>query len=607
MFAFILILATVAFFTSPTYNKFYYNKILKQPYPEKETKKDVVPNSGDTSNLSSKTESSANDTIKNAEEPKTILSKDAVVDKKGDTIWVETEAIIVGISEIGARIVSLQMKEYCVNHGQNHKARVSPNNQYVELITPKSLGGAGVMINNTSYDGVPFSVDNNIVGKKVRVKKGEQNTIAFVNTDAQGKKLTKEFSFTGTGYNIGLKITNDYLMNCRLKISWPAGITESEKKAGFYQGEERKAHYFDGQEVLHLQSNKPTREDISGFYKWVGISSKYFFVAIVADTARDADIKIIANEESKEQAKDGKENKTKSINYEFSYQFNAQSKGVAFTVYAGPSRIDELKKSHLKFEKILFPVLGWTKVFFWADRWFPWLAEFVLWLLLVLYRVTKDYGISILLLTVLSRVVTYPLTQSSMKSMNRMKDLQPKINILRQKHKGNPTKMNQEIMALYKQEGVNPLNPGCLPMFLQMPIFIALFVVLRKAIELRGTATVIVPWVQDLSQPESLFSFNTLIPGGIPLYGSNFAILPIIMAVLTFFQNKMTIKDPNQKMMIYFMPPFMLVLFNNFPSGLVLYWTFSSGLALVQQYFTDKRKNRNTMFEKGKRAIIQKT
>jgi YidC/Oxa1 family membrane protein insertase len=121
-----------------------------------------------------------------------------------------------------------------------------------------------------------------------------------------------------------------------------------------------------------------------------------------------------------------------------------------------------------------------------------------------------------------------------------------------------------------------------------MPIFIALFVVLIKAIELRGAGTIIVPWVNDLSKPESLISLKSIFPEGLPMYGSSIALLPIIMAILTYFQNKMTIKDPNQKMMIYFMPIFMLVLFNNFPAGLVLYWTFSNAIAIVQQYYTNK-------------------
>jgi YidC/Oxa1 family membrane protein insertase len=186
-----------------------------------------------------------------------------------------------------------------------------------------------------------------------------------------------------------------------------------------------------------------------------------------------------------------------------------------------------------------------------------------------------------------------------------MKELQPKINHIRERYKTNPKKMNEEVMALYKQEGINPFNPGCLPMFLQMPILFALFIVLRKAIELRGAHTVLIPWVKDLSQPESLVSLANIIPNGIPMYGNNIALMPIIMAILTFVQNKMTIKDPNQKMMIYFMPIFMLVLFNNFPAGLVLYWTFSNALGILQQYLLDKSLKNNTPIVPSKALPIK--
>lgn len=600
LLAFVLILAALALFTNPAYQKFYYSKILKQPYPESIEKNQNVGGAGESAGKEIAQEKTE---VKKPEENSTTgtVSGQPDTDKilSGDTIWIETETIIAGISERGAKIVSLQMKEYRVDHMKTVVGDSANRGKgCVELVPPKNPGGAGVTINNISYDNVLFSAGKDIAGKRVLVKKDEEKEISFITRDAQGNSLQKQFLFKGQGYTIGLKVKNNHLNNSRLTISWSPGIVESESKSGLYQTEERKAHYFDGQNVQHIQSNKPYKEEPSGFYRWVGVSSKYFFIALIADSARDADLKIIAFEESKEEAKDGKKNKINKINYSISYQLTEQGDEANFYFYTGPSKVGELKKADLKFEKILFPILGWTKIFFWADKWFPWLAEFVLWLLIVLYGFTKDYGVSILLLTILSRVVTYPLTQSSMKSMNRMKDLQPKINILRQKHKTNPTKMNQEIMALYKKEGVNPLNPGCLPMFLQMPVFIALFVVLRKAIELRGAATILVPWVHDLSLPESLFSFNNIIPGGIPLYGSNFAVLPIVMAILTFFQNKMTIKDPNQKMMIYFMPVFMLVLFNNFPSGLVFYWTCSSALGLLQQYYTGKKRKNVVVLEK---------
>ena len=135
---------------------------------------------------------------------------------------------------------------------------------------------------------------------------------------------------------------------------------------------------------------------------------------------------------------------------------------------------------------------------------------------------------------------------------------------------------------------------GASTLLVDLPFFVGIFV-LQKAIELRGQGTWLVPWVHDLSKPEILpIPFINPLPFEIPMYGSNIALLPIIMAVLTYFQNKATIKDPNQKMMIYFMPIFMLFLFNNFPSGLVLYWTFSSALGLAQQYWTDARKTKNS-------------
>jgi YidC/Oxa1 family membrane protein insertase len=124
-------------------------------------------------------------------------------------------------------------------------------------------------------------------------------------------------------------------------------------------------------------------------------------------------------------------------------------------------------------------------------------------------------------------------------------------------------------------------------MFLQMPLLFSLFIVIQKAIELRGAGTIIVPWVSDLSKAECLFTVPTLPIIG-SFYGNNFALLPVVMAVLMFFTNKATMKDPSQKALIWLMPIFMLVLFNSFPAGLVLYWTFSQVLQIGQQYLLDK-------------------
>jgi len=280
-----------------------------------------------------------------------------------------------------------------------------------------------------------------------------------------------------------------------------------------------------------------------------------------------------------------------NINYKFEFGQNPprgtnirEDSFVEYTLFVGPSRHSYLRQAGVGLERTLFRGYGW---FFRADLWFPPLCEGVLWFLNFFGKLVGDYGISILLLTLLLKIVTFPLSQASINSMAAMQVLQPKIQDIQQKYKDNKQLQQQKILELYQSEGINPLASlgGCIPLLIQMPIMIALFIVLRKAVELRGETTFFLPWVHDLSAAEVLFR----LPFTIPFYGDNFAILPIFMAGLMFVQNKMTIKDPNQIAMVYLMPAIMLVMFNNFPAGLVLYFSFSSLLQILQQkYFVKK-------------------
>jgi len=147
-----------------------------------------------------------------------------------------------------------------------------------------------------------------------------------------------------------------------------------------------------------------------------------------------------------------------------------------------------------------------------------------------------------------------------------------------EKYKNDQQRMNKEMMKLYQTHGY-PLS-GCLPMLLQMPLLLALYIVFRSTIQLRG-AVFIPGWINDLSQADTLFH----LPFSLPLYGSDFNLLPIIMAVTMFFQSKMTMQDPKQKAMIYLMPVFMLAIFNRFPSGLNLYYSLFNVLSIIQQKF----------------------
>ena len=239
-----------------------------------------------------------------------------------------------------------------------------------------------------------------------------------------------------------------------------------------------------------------------------------------------------------------------------------------FQYYVGPKKYSELNryKMHqvdvMEFGmwapvgKVLLVTMNWIENHLWPH----------------------NYGIAIMLLTIIIRVIFWPVTHKSTESMKKMQALQPLMNEIRQKYKDNKQKQQQEIMALYKEHKVNPLG-GCLPMLIQIPVFIALFVVLRSAIELRFAPFL---WIKDLSAPENLFA------GMLPF---SINILPIFMAVTMAWQQKLTPTggDPAQQKMMMFMPIMMLFFFYTFASGLVLYWSTNQCL-MIAQLLTQKRK-----------------
>ena len=205
---------------------------------------------------------------------------------------------------------------------------------------------------------------------------------------------------------------------------------------------------------------------------------------------------------------------------------------------------------------------------------FKWLCVVILPLLNFFYLIFRNYGVAIIVLTILVRLVFWPLTRKSNESMKKMGEIQPLVKEIQTKFKDDPQKLQQETMKLYREHKVNPMA-SCLPMLIQIPVFIALFVVLRSATELRFAPFL---WIRDLSEPENLL--KGVIPG-VPALN----ILPFLMAGTMFLQSKLTpsMGDPQQqKMMMWMMPLMMFVMFYSMPSALLLYWTVSQLLAIVQ-------------------------
>ena len=214
------------------------------------------------------------------------------------------------------------------------------------------------------------------------------------------------------------------------------------------------------------------------------------------------------------------------------------------------------------------------------------LAKPCVWLMNRLYSVIPNYGIAIIILTILIKIVLWPLGSKSYKSMSEMKKIQPLMKEIREKHKNDKKKMNEEVMGLYRTYKINPLG-GCLPMVVQLPVFFALYRMLYQAIELRHAPFFL--WIDDLSAPDRLFHFSFSIPFMEPPYG--IPVLTIIMGATMLLQQKMSppMGDPTQAKMMMFMPLIFTFIFINFSSGLVLYWLVNNVLSISQQYYIQKK------------------
>ncbi len=227
-------------------------------------------------------------------------------------------------------------------------------------------------------------------------------------------------------------------------------------------------------------------------------------------------------------------------------------------LYAGPKEYDRLKLLNAGLEHII------------DFGWFAFVAMPLFWVLKFFYSFLGNYGWAIIILTIITRIPFIPLLHKSQQSMKKMQKIQPMMAELKEKYKNDSAKMQKETMALYKKYKVNPIG-GCLPMFLQIPVFIALYNVLLRAIELRGAPFIF--WITDLAAKD-------------PYY-----ILPVVMGGTMVLQQKMTpsAMDPKQAKMMMLMPVIFTFMFLSFASGLVLYWLVNNILGIAQQYVANKK------------------
>jgi YidC/Oxa1 family membrane protein insertase len=300
--------------------------------------------------------------------------------------------------------------------------------------------------------------------------------------------------------------------------------------------------------------------NLSGQIGWVAYEDEYFMSAIVPDEQEEGSFKggLLPSGVLKASYM------TPPIS--LGSQEQASSR---FTLYLGPRELSVLKQLGKQLDLAL------------NFGFFDIIARPMLSALRFFNKYVKNYGISIIIITILIKILFWPLTHKSYKSMKEMQKLKPLMDKIRQKYKHDKQQMNKEVMALYRTYKVNPMG-GCLPMAIQIPVFIALYNLFGKSIELRHAPFML--WINDLSAPDRLFSFPFEIPFMSPPYG--IPVLTLLMGATMFITQKMTPMpgDPTQAKVMMFLPLFFTFLFINFPSGLVLYWLVNNILQIGQQY-----------------------
>lgn len=223
--------------------------------------------------------------------------------------------------------------------------------------------------------------------------------------------------------------------------------------------------------------------------------------------------------------------------------------------------------------------------------WFSFFTYWIFWALDAINHMVGNFGVAIIILTVIVKILFYPLANSSYVSMTKMKKVQPEMKELQERYKDDRAKQQQEIMALYRREKVNPLM-GCLPLLLQIPIFFSLYKVLYVTIEMRQAP--FFGWIEDLAaaDPTTIFNLFGLLPYSVPTW-LHIGVWPLIMGLTMWFQMKMSppSTDPTQRQMMVIMPPLFTYLMASFPAGLVIYWTLNNVLSIAQQYMIMRRLN----------------
>ncbi len=469
-------------------------------------------------------------------------------------ITVETDLYTAIFSGSGPLIKSFKLSNYL--------SKLEKGAPLKELIHVKNKDGCGF---NLGFSGQSIPNANwaayKVNRQSISIRTGDQpKELIYEWESPQGIGITTRFVFYADSYTIDLSVIIDnrseYIIDDSLLLNLAHFPQQTKKSYYAFEG----MAFLVGNKLEEVKVKKLKDKLFSGQISWVAYEEPYFMAAIVDEKSRKSTVKssILPDDEIKISYI------TPSLNL-----MQRQNATENFTLYFGPRDLYILKALNKKLEKAI------------NFGWFDIIAKPILVTLRFFNKYLSNYGLSIILITIIIKILFWPLTHKSYQSMKEMRKLQPMMAKIREKYKGNKQEMQKQLMGLYKTYKINPMG-GCLPMIVQIPVFFALFRVLPNSIELRHAPFVL--WIKDLSAPDRLFSFPFQIPFMTPPYG--IPVLTLIMGASMFLQQKMTPTpgDPAQAKMMMLLPIVFTFLFINFPSGLVLYWLVNNILSIAQQY-----------------------
>ncbi|MBI5599787.1 MAG: membrane protein insertase YidC [Deltaproteobacteria bacterium] len=451
---------------------------------------------------------------------------------------VETPLYTAVFTNRGGGVKSWRLKKY--------RETLDKNALPIDIVRP--VEGKTTLESRVLSGGIPetisFKPSRTIVALDENSRGAEP--LVFVWTSSNGVTIEKSYVFKADSYGIDTRLSIINGSKETLKGSAAADLVGIFESA---DGKGKRLSYHSGP-IRRIQGKvvrqKPVEgvESAAGPVEWLGIEDKYFLSALIPtkDAAMSWESVVVSSRN------------TERVSMYMPVEIKPGEKALlSYLAFIGPKEYNVLKTQGNRLDETI------------EFGWFSFIAKPFLVVLNFFYRFLKNYGLAIIILTFITKVLFHPLTKHSMTSMKEMQKIQPQIAVVKEKYKNDREKLNRELVELYKRYKINPLS-GCLPMVLQIPVFLGLYEVLAVAIELRHAPFFL--WIHDLSAKD-------------PYY-----ITPVVMGVTMFVQQKTTptAMDPTQAKMMLVMPVVMTFFFLNFPSGLVLYWLVNNVLSIIQQY-----------------------